>query len=84
MQSDTETARVWWVTRDMARITGVCLSQMVVDGGLTREVLAEIMATCGACPFPGRCHAWVSRAEAATEMPGFCPNKTVIEALGAA
>lgn len=77
-----ETPRAWWLTRGMARIAGVNLSQAVVDGWLSRDELDSIVTRCGACTSTGRCDAWLSRSGGAGQLPAFCPNKAALEALG--
>ena len=39
-----DSPRAWWLTRGMARISGVNLTRAVVDGWLNREELAEMLA----------------------------------------
>lgn len=77
----TEAPRAWWLTRGMARIVGVSLPQAVVEGWLSREELAAIVGRCDACIRANQCDAWIAQSGAETRMPGFCPNKPVIEAL---
>lgn len=77
----TDAPRAWWLTRGMARLSGVNLPQAVVEGWLSRSELARIVARCEACSQPGRCNAWMARSATATGMPDFCPNKQTIESL---
>lgn len=76
-----ETPKAWWLTRGMARISGVNLARAVVDGWLQRSELEEIVARCAACTRGEICEAWLARSGDARSMPGFCPNKSEIEAL---
>lgn len=76
-----EAPRAWWLTRGMARIAGVNLSQAVVDGWLTRAELGEIIGRCAGCSRSAECDGWVAQSGPARQMPGFCPNKPAIEAL---
>ncbi|MCB6178335.1 DUF6455 family protein [Rhodobacter sp. Har01] len=77
----TDAPRAWWLTRGMARVAGVNLPQAVVDGWLTRDELAEIVARCEGCQNPSRCNAWLAGSGSARRMPDFCPNKPTIESL---
>lgn len=76
-----EAPRAWWLTRYMARISGVNLSHAVVEGWLLRDELAEIVARCASCGRGGACETWVATSGSALQMPEFCPNRNGIEAL---
>ena len=77
-----EAPKAWWLTRGMARISGVNLPGAVVDGWLQRDELEDLIARCAACGRGKECESWLSHSGAARAMPEFCPNKTGIEALG--
>ncbi|MFL9503741.1 DUF6455 family protein [Rhodopseudomonas palustris] len=77
----TDAPRAWWMTRGMARVAGVNLPQAVIDGWLTREELATIVARCEGCTCLSRCDTWLAGSGASKRMPEFCPNKSSIEAL---
>jgi hypothetical protein len=77
----TDAPRAWWLTRGMARVAGVNLPQAVVDGWLSRDELAHLIARCEGCDAGKRCEAWLALSGAAPGMPQFCPNKSAIEAL---
>lgn len=77
----TDAPRAWWLTRGMARVAGVNLTKAVLDGWLSREELARIIAVCEQCPCGDRCERWMATSGPATAMPAFCPNKPAIEAL---
>lgn len=76
-----ETPKAWWLTRGMARISGVNLPRAVVEGWLQRDELAQIVARCAACRRGELCETWLTRSGDAQSMPKFCPNKVEIEAL---
>ena len=76
-----DTPKAWWLTRGMARISGVNLPQAVVEGWLQRDELEELVNRCAACRNWRECEAWLSRSGPARTMPDFCPNKAAIEAL---
>ncbi len=77
----TDAPRAWWLTRGMARVAGVNLPQAVVDGWLSREELARLIARCEGCEKGDRCQAWLAVSGTESRMPQFCPNKTAIESL---
>lgn len=77
-----EAPRAWWLTRGMARISGVNLPRAVVEGWLLRDELEDLVARCAACGRGAECERWLAGSGAAHAMPDFCPNKAEIEALG--
>lgn len=76
-----DTPKAWWLTRGMARISGVNLPRAVVDGWLQRRELADLVTRCAACSHGEACETWLTQSGAAAAMPRFCPNKPGIEAL---
>lgn len=76
-----EAPKAWWLTRGMARISGVNLPRAVVEGWLQRDELEDLITRCAACRRKADCEAWLMRSGAAQAMPDFCPNKRGIEAL---
>jgi Family of unknown function (DUF6455) len=76
-----EAPKAWWLTRGMARISGVNLTGAVLDGWLQRDELEELVVRCAACGRAAECERWLSQSGTAREMPAFCPNKARIEAL---
>ncbi|MCU0904675.1 MAG: DUF6455 family protein [Tabrizicola sp.] len=77
-----EAPKAWWLTRGMARISGVNLPRAVVEGWLQRDELEELIIRCAACGRGEICETWLVRSGSADAMPEFCPNKAGIEALG--
>jgi hypothetical protein len=76
-----EMPKAWWLTRGMARISGVNLPRAVLEGWLQREELEDLVTRCAACRCGQDCEAWLMRSGSAQTMPEFCPNKSGIEAL---
>lgn len=76
-----EMPKAWWLTRGMARISGVNLSRAVLEGWLQRDELEDLVTRCAACHRVKDCEAWLTRSGSAKTMPDFCPNKAEIEAL---
>jgi len=73
--------KAWWLTRAMARISGVNLPHAVVEGWLLRAELKSLITRCDACDAGRDCEAWLAQSGRAAAMPDFCPNKAAIEAL---
>jgi Family of unknown function (DUF6455) len=73
--------RAWWLTRGMARISGVNLSHAVVEGWLQRTELDELVVRCAGCHLAADCEGWLAKSGPERTMPAFCPNKPAIEAL---
>lgn len=71
----------WGLTRGMARVRGLNLANAVVDGWLSRAELGELVDRCQACDRSSLCTHWLARTVTAPDLPGFCPNKSAIEAL---
>ncbi len=76
-----EAPKAWWLTRGMARISGVNLPRAVVEGWLQRDALEDLVERCAACHRTADCEAWLAASGNARAMPDFCPNKAAIEAL---
>jgi Family of unknown function (DUF6455) len=77
-----EAPKAWWLTRGMARISGVNLPRAVLDGWLQRRELEDLIHRCATCDRGAGCEEWLARSGGALAMPDFCPNKPGIEALG--
>ena len=76
-----DSPKAWWLTRGMARISGVNLPRAVVEGWLQRRELEDLVTRCAACTQGEICETWLVDSGSAEAMPGFCPNKAGIEAL---
>jgi Family of unknown function (DUF6455) len=76
-----EAPKAWWMTRYMARVSHVNLSQAVVEGWLRRDELAELVSRCATCGSERTCETWLAASGNASRMPDFCPNRKEIEAL---
>ena len=76
-----EAPKAWWLTRHMARVSGVSLPRAVVEGWLKRDELAEIVSRCAGCAKGATCEIWLASSGRALRMPDFCPNRHDIEAL---
>ena len=76
-----EAPKAWGLTRGMARVIGINLTDAVVEGWLTRPELADLVDRCQACDRSEDCTRWLSRTVTADALPGFCPNKRSLESL---
>ena len=74
--------RHFWLTRSMARMIGVNLSNAMADGVLTADDYAEMVSKCRMCKSCERCLSWLGdqngHAEAA---PAFCVNAAQLNGL---
>lgn len=76
-----EAPKAWWLTRGMARISGVNLPRAVLEGWLQRAELEKLVIRCTDCARGATCEVWLARSGNALAIPDFCPNKAGIEAL---
>lgn len=81
MMGYVEAPKAWGLTRGMARVLGVNLTDAVVEGWLTRGELAEMVDRCQSCDRSQDCTHWLARNVTAAELPAFCPNKGALESL---
>ena len=71
----------WSLTRGMARVLGINLTDAVTEGWFSRRDLADMVDTCEACDQLRRCTAFLAVTPSAESLPNFCANKHQIEAL---
>jgi len=77
----SDAPRAWGFTRGAARVVGVNLTDAVLEGWLSRGELGQIVDTCTSCQQAQPCTDWLAHTAKADHLPGYCPNKAVIEAL---
>jgi hypothetical protein len=77
----TDAPRAWGFTCGAARVVGVDLTGAVVDGWLSRRELGAMVETCTSCGQEVPCTDWLAHTAKAEQLPVYCPNKAVIEAL---
>lgn len=76
-----EAPMAWGLTRGMARVLGVNLTDAVVDGWMGREELAALVERCQRCERSAQCTGWLGRVSKAEALPDYCANKAALEAL---
>lgn len=76
-----EAPMAWGLTRGMARVLGVNLTDAVIDGWMSREELARLVDRCQACGHAADCTGWLAHTARAAALPDYCANKGAIEAL---
>ena len=75
----------FWLTRSVARVIGVNLSDAMAEGHLTPEAYAGLVTACRRAPCAGRCAAWLADQSASADAPPpFCANARALSALSAA
>ena len=77
-----EAPKAWWLTRGMARISGLNLARAVLDGWLPRAEVEILVTRCAACALGRDCETLLAKAQLPAEMPESCPNRKAIQALG--
>lgn len=76
-----EAPRAWGLTRGMARLLGLNLVEAVTEGWFARDALGQMIEVCVHCDQCDRCSAFLAVTTRTESLPGFCRNKTQIEAL---
>lgn len=76
-----EAPKAWGLTRGMARVLGVNLTDAVIDGWMSREELARLVDRCQMCRHSGDCVGWLAKTAKARALPEYCANKTALEGL---
>ena len=80
MQADVETH--FWLTRSVARMLGVSLSDAMARGELTPHGYAQMVARCCAAGCAGRCAEWLAcRSIQADAPPSCCAHADQLKAL---
>ncbi len=74
----------FWLTRSMARVLGVSLSEAMLDQALSAEDYANMVTRCRMCPHTEACQSFLGqRAGTAKEAPAFCCHAELFEKLSA-
>lgn len=74
--------RAFWLTRSVARATGVSLSEAMREGRLGATDYCAMVTRCRRCPHSDACEAWLAVNGAGAELPpDYCANCSVLNAL---
>ncbi|AWB49300.1 hypothetical protein HYN69_13000 [Gemmobacter aquarius] len=79
-----EAPKAWGLTRGMARVLDVNLTDAVIDGWMSRSELSGLVDRCQGCGRDADCMGWLAHTAKAVALPEFCANKRALEALAAA
>ena len=75
-------ARHFWLTRSVARVMGVNLSEEMATGRLTAQDYAQMVTQCRQCPHVARCEEWLSGWQSgASDGPPGCSNTPLLTRL---
>lgn len=68
----------------MAEVLGVDLTEEMMAGRWTPEDMQGAVSRCLGCTDPAHCKGWLQdNATGASETPGYCRNKDLLEAMRA-
>lgn len=74
--------RHFWMTRSVARMMGLSLSDAIAEGRLRLETYEAMVTSCRRCPQVGTCEGWLARQTGdAAEAPAGCANGVVLNVL---
>nr|WP_294224426.1 DUF6455 family protein [uncultured Shimia sp.] len=74
----------FWLTRSMARVLGVSLSEAMMDQSLSAEDYAAMVTRCRMCPHTEACQNFLGQqAGAEKSAPEFCCHAELFERLAA-
>lgn len=72
----------FWLTRSVARVMGVSLSQAMANGDLSARDYGEMITTCRTCPHVAQCQAWLGTPrDGVADAPDHCLNRRVMTRL---
>ncbi len=81
-RSGSSGGRSFFLTRAVARLSGIDLAQAMQSNGRGAIEYADMVSRCRACPNPEACLAWLSEARTPDNaIPPGCPNTKAFEAL---
>lgn len=65
----------FWLTRSVARVMGVNLSEAMSTGALSASDYADLVKTCRTCPNVVQCQTWLGKRRAScADAPLHCLN----------
>ncbi|MBT8476914.1 MAG: hypothetical protein HKO95_11310 [Rhodobacteraceae bacterium] len=72
----------FWLTQGMARTAGVNIGEEIALGRLTIEDFGGMVSRCEKCERSEPCVRWMAEGgKGAPDIPGYCLNHEIIEAL---
>ena len=75
-------ARHFWMTRSVARVMGVSLSDAMAEGHLTTKGYANLVTNCRRCTHVDACEYWLAhQAGEAEAAPEGCLHARLFEEL---
>jgi len=81
--SGTDTlGRHFWLTRSVARVTGVNLSSAMSAGALHLDDYVDMVERCQGCAFRTMCESWLAQqADLPAAPPSFCAHVDILNTL---
>jgi len=77
-----ELTRPFWITRSVARVMGLNLSDEMAMGRLSEKAYAQMITRCRGCQLAGQCAEWLAlRAELSPTAPEGCRNASDLNRL---
>lgn len=65
----------FWLTRSVARVMGIKLSEAMANGALSAADYADLVKRCRTCPNVAQCHEWLGQRRCAVpDAPQHCLN----------
>ncbi len=72
----------FWLTRSVARVMGVNLSEAMASGHLSAQEYSALVTSCRGCAFVEACTCWLAEQATITPTaPPGCANAKVLERL---
>ncbi|MEN8683863.1 DUF6455 family protein [Marivita sp.] len=72
----------FWLTRSVARVMGVSLSEAMANDRLTANDYASMVTACRQCALVENCQQWLgSQKDVAGAPPTGCANASIFQAL---
>lgn len=78
----SEMGRPFWLTRSMARVAGVNLTQAMADGGLSADDYVGMIERCRSGGCHAACAEWLAgQADWPVAPPSFCAHVEILARL---
>lgn len=65
-------ARHFWMTRSVARVMGLSLSEAIAEGHLSEKGYAEMITQCRRCAHVHECEVWLAQQTGWADAPPSC------------